>query len=102
MRLLRARAQALRERPEGLHQVAVRGANDEPAGDRAFSHVFREAAAGSRFAGREQASLQWSSTTSPFGRAWQSRMIPLPTSLSLSASTLSCSTEPSSRVTLHE
>src|SRR5271167_769123 len=37
-------------RPEGYAMFAVRGANDGPAGDRAFSHVFREAAADSRFA----------------------------------------------------
>jgi hypothetical protein len=35
---------------------AVRGANEDPAGDRAFSHVFREGAADSRFAAQGQVS----------------------------------------------
>src|SRR6202035_118801 len=41
---------------EGYARFAVRGANDGPAGDRAFSHVFREGGAGSRIAAWEQAS----------------------------------------------
>ena len=41
--------------PRRLRQVAVRGANEVPAGDRAFSHVVREGAAVSRIAARGQA-----------------------------------------------
>src|ERR1700691_2512849 len=44
-------------RPEGYAMFAVRGANEDPAGDRAFSHVFREGAADSRFGAREQYSF---------------------------------------------
>jgi len=44
-------------RPEGYAMFAVRGANEGPAGDRAFSHVFREAAriAGLRRRGKSPA-----------------------------------------------
>ena len=50
MRLLHARTRAFRVAPKARARFAVRGANVDPAGDRAFSHVFREGAAGSRFA----------------------------------------------------
>src|SRR6185437_11295750 len=56
MRLLHARTQALRVRPEDSRQVAVRGANVDPGWlTQAFSHVVREGAADSRFAAWEQA-----------------------------------------------